>query len=59
MLVNYIKTNHKHEMQKRPDKKPAADLRNVLVSSNPRRLPWALRKEIDSQINELREKEFI
>ena len=42
-----------------PTKKPAADLRNVPSSSNPRRLPWALRKEIDSQINELREKEFI
>ena len=62
-----IVNKYKHEIQKRPDNK-AADLPfehkillsdNVPVSSNPRRLPQALREEIDSQITELREKEFI
>ena len=58
-----IINNCKHEMQKRPNKK-AADLPiehktlltdNVPASSNPRCLPQVLRKEIDIQINELRE----
>ena len=62
-----IVNKYKHEIQKRPDKK-AADLPfehkillfdNVPVSSNPRPLPQALREEIDSQITEIREKEFI
>ena len=62
-----IVNKSKHEIQKCPDKK-AANLPiehkillsdNVPVSSNPRRLPQVLREEIDSQITELREKEFI
>ena len=65
-IVYNILNKYKHEIQKRPDRK-AADLpveqkillsHNVPVSSNPRRLPQALREEIDRQIILLREKQF-
>ena len=66
-IFDNIGNKYKHETQKRPDKK-AADFPtehkillndDVPVSSNPRSLPQALGEEIDSQITELREKEFI